>query len=181
MGRPTVPAARRFRRAAAPVSALFAFLAFAIAAPSARAGAVDCFPDRVAAYTPGTVSSPPPFNSWQPGMVLGPPGNTNPTNGSLTVLTLGRGGVVVLEFTDNVLVDGPGPDFIVFENPFFCTAAPATAADPWSSFAEPGIVEASEDGVVFHAFPYDAAALAQVTSICSDGALIGALRGLAGL
>src|SRR5262245_55166112 len=104
MGRPTVPAARRFRRAAAPVTALFAFLAVAVA-PLARAGAVDCFPDRVADYTPGPVSSPPPFNSWQPGIVLGPPGNTNPTNGTLTVLTLGRGGRVVLEFTDNVLVD----------------------------------------------------------------------------
>ena len=180
MGRSAVPAARRFRCAAAPIIAVIAL--FASGAHETRAvSAVDCFPDRVANYEPGPVSSPPPFNSWQPGIVLGPPGNTTPTNGTLTVVSLGRGGRIVLEFTDNVLVDGPGPDFIVFENPFFCTAAPPTAADPWSSFAEPGVVEASADGVVFHAFPYDAAALAQVTSICSDGALITALRGLAGL
>ena len=179
MGRPTVPAARRFRRAAAPFTTFVALLASA--ASGATAGAVDCFPDRVALYAPGPVSSPPPFNSWQPGIVLGPPGNTTPTNGTLTVVSLGRGGRIVLEFTDNVIVDGPGPDFVVLENPFFCTAAPLTAADSWSSFAEPGIVEASEDGVVFHAFPYDPDALAQVTSICSDRAVIAALRGLAGL
>ena len=177
MGRPTAPAARRLRRAAAPI----ATLVLGASAGPLRAGAVDCFPDRVALYAPGPVASPPPFNSWQPGIVLGPPGNTNPTNGTLTVVALGRGGSIVVEFTDNVVVDGPGPDFIVFENPFFCTAAPATPADPWSSFAEPGIVEASEDGVVFHAFPYDTAALAQVISICSDRAVIAALRGLAGL
>ncbi|HEV8201644.1 MAG TPA: hypothetical protein VGS03_16640 [Candidatus Polarisedimenticolia bacterium] len=178
MDSPFAPRPRRtgLARAAAPAVAVFA-----LAVVPAVADPVDCFPDRVALYTPGTVSSPPPFGSWQPGIVLGPPGNTTPTNGTLTVMSLGRGGRVVLEFTDNVLVDSPGPDFIVFENPFFCTAAPLTAADPWSSFAEPGIVEASDDGVTFHAFPYDAAALAQVTTICTDGSLIAALHGLAGL
>ena len=155
--------------------------ALALAVAPAAAEPVDCFPDRVALYAPGPVSSPPPFNSWQPGIVLGPPGNTTPTNGTLTVMSLGRGGSVVVEFTDNAVVDGPGPDFIVFENPFFCTAAPATASDPWSSFAEPGSVAASDDGVVFHTFPYDAAALSQVTSLCSDRSVIAALDGLAGL
>jgi hypothetical protein len=170
-----VPSAGRSRAAAL----LFALLAVAV--PSAFAEPVDCFPDRVALYAPGPVSSPPPFNSWQPGIVLGPPGNATPTTGTLTVMSLGRGGSVVVEFTDNAVVDGPGPDFIVFENPFFCTAPPATASDPWSSFAEPGRVEASDDGVTFHPFPFDAAALSQVTSICSDRALIAALHGMAGL
>jgi hypothetical protein len=172
------PAVRMLRLvvvSAAPLLAALGLTAAAAAEP------VDCFPDRVALYLPGPVSSPPPFNSWQPGIVLGPPGNTTPTNGTLTVMSLGRGGSVVVEFTDNAVVDGPGPDFIVFENPFFCTAAPVTASDPWSSFAEPGIVAASDDGIVFHTFPYDAAALSQVTSICSDRSLIAALHGLAGL
>jgi hypothetical protein len=175
----TVSALRAAASALAP-----AFAALVVLAPAvvpARADPVDCFPDRVALYAPGPVSSPPPFNSWQPGIVLGPPGNSTPTNGTLTVVSLGRGGRIVVEFTDNAVVDGPGPDFIVFENPFFCTAAPVTAADPWSSFAEPGLVEASNDGVEFHAFPYDAGALAQVTSICTDRSLIAALHGLAGL
>ena len=166
------------RRAAVPI--LAALLAAAPAA--ARAGvATDCFPDRVVSLALGTVASPPAFNSWQPGIVLGPPGNTTPTNGSLTVLSLGHGGSIVLEFGDNAIVDGPGPDFIVFENAFFCTAPPATAADPWSVFAEPGIVEASDDGITWHLFPYDAAALSQVTTLCSDRSLIERLRGLFGI
>jgi len=150
--------------------------------PGARAEAVtDCFPDRVVALTLGAVSAPPAFNSWQPGIVLGPPGNATPTTGSLTVLSLGHGGSIVIEFADNEIVDGPGPDFIVFENPFFCSAVPASSADPWSVFAEPGIVEASEDGIVYHTFPYDAAALAQLTTSCTDRSLLDRLRGLAGL
>jgi hypothetical protein len=151
-------------------------------AREARAGAgTDCFPDRIAALVLGTVSSPPPYNSWQPGIVLGPPGNATPTTGSLTVLSLGHGGTITLEFTDNEIVDRPGPDFIVFENPFFCTAPPATASDPWSVFAEPGFVEVSDDGVNFVRFPYDAAALSQVTTLCTDGAVIDALAGMAGI
>jgi hypothetical protein len=97
----------------------------------------DCFPDRVVVYAVGTISSPPAFNSWQPGIVLGPPGNATPTTGSLTVLSLGHGGSITLAFTDNEIVDGPGPDFIVFENPFFCTAPPLTAADPWAPSPSP--------------------------------------------
>lgn len=177
--RAIVPTVRRSAVVLRSACAAAALLALAVS--PLHAEPVDCFPDRVALYAPGTVSSPPAFDSWQPGIVLGPPGNSTPTSGSLTVLSLGRGGRVVLEFTDNAIVDGPGPDFIVFENPFFCTAAPATASDPWSSFAEPGIVEVSDDGVTFTAFPYDPAALAQVTTICSDRSLIAALHGLAGL
>jgi hypothetical protein len=145
------------------------------------APASDCFADRVAAFQPGVTSSPPLFNSWQPGILLGPPGNATPTTGSLSVLSLGRGGSLVLEFTDNEIVDGPGPDFVVHENGFFCTAVPQQESDPWSVFAEPGIVEASEDGVVFHRFPYDEAALAQVVSQCSDKGLLARLIGLMGI
>jgi len=171
------------RTAAVPTLFLPVFVVFVSACPAAaRAGvATDCFPDRAVTLAIGTVASPPAFNSWQPGIVLGPPGNTTPTNGTLTVLSLGHGGSVVLEFSDNEIVDGPGPDFIVFENAFFCSAPPATGADPWSVFAEPGIVEASEDGIAWHLFPYDDAALAQVTTLCSDQALIGQLHGLFGI
>jgi hypothetical protein len=161
--------------------AAVAALALLLPAPARSQATSDCFPDRVAALSIGTVSAPPAYGSWQPGIVLGPPGNTTPTNGSLTVMSLGVGGSVTLEFTDNEIVDGPGPDFIVFENPFFCTAPPTTPSDPWSVFAEPGFVEASEDGIVFKRFPYDAAALAQVTTFCTDGALVGQLIGLAGI
>ncbi|HYV84481.1 MAG TPA: hypothetical protein VFB49_01085 [Patescibacteria group bacterium] len=166
-------------RCAAPL----ACVALALASFSSAAAGVgsDCFPDRIVVYAVGSISAPPAFNSWQPGIVLGPPGNATPTTGSLTVLSLGHGGSITLGFTDNEILDGPGPDFVVFENPFFCSAVPAGAADPWSVFAEPGVVEASDDGVTFHAFPYSAAALAQVVTSCSDRALVAQLQGLAGL
>ena len=153
----------------------------AFAAPISPALTSDCFPDRVASYVPGFVSAPPAFNSWQPGIVLGPPGDATPTSGSLTVVSLGHGGTIVLEFTDNAIVDGPGPDFVVFENPFFCTQAPVTAGDPYSVLAEPGIVAVSEDGITFHTFPFDATALAEVVNLCSDDELLGRLNGLMGL
>lgn len=170
------PAGRRTCQALAIHLAILA-----CAASLCPAEASDCFPDRVVSYAPGFVSAPPAFNSWQPGIVLGPPGDATPTSGSLTVLSLGHGGTIVLEFTDNTIVDGPGPDLIIFENPFFCSQAPLTAADPYSVLAEPGIVEASADGITFHAFPFDAAALAEVVNLCSDRELLGRLNGLMGL
>ncbi|HXH28981.1 MAG TPA: hypothetical protein VNL37_08045, partial [Candidatus Polarisedimenticolia bacterium] len=166
------------RRIAAAALALLPCLI----SPSLRAqDTTDCFPDRVASFVPGTYSALPGFNTWQPGIVLGPPGDATPSSGSLRVMSLGNGGSIVLEFTDNEIVDGPGFDFILFENPFFCTAPPAAAGNPYSVVAEPGIVAASEDGVDFRTFPYDAQALAQVTTLCTDGTLIDRLRGLMGL
>ncbi len=154
----------------------------AAASSSLRADATtDCFADRVASFRDGTVSSPPGTNTWQPGITLGPPGDATPSSGSLSVMSLGHGGQIVMEFTDNSIVDGPGPDFIVFENPFFCTAPPLTAADDFSVNAEPGIVEVSDDGVNYVMFPYDATALSQVVSLCTDKTLLLQLIGLMGI
>ncbi len=163
------------------IAGLAVALAIAVPAPARAQATSDCFPDRVAALSIGAVASPPATNSWQPGILLGPPGSATPTTGSLSVMSLGHGGSVVLEFTDNVIIDGPGPDLVVFENAFFCTSPPATAADPYSVFAEPGIVAVSEDGTDYRTFPYDAAALAQVTTLCTDRSLIGQLHGLLGI
>jgi hypothetical protein len=173
---------RAGRRAASlPAALLFApALVLCHAAAHAQPHS-DCFADRVADFQPGETSSPPLFNSWQPGILFGPPGDATPTTGSLSVMSLGRGGSIVLEFTDNEIVDGPGPDFILFENPFFCTSVPESESDPWSVFAEPGLVAASEDGVTFHAFPHEAGALAEVVSQCSDKTLLERLIGLMGI
>jgi len=175
------PAVTR-RRVGRSFAAILVCLFIALRGSPARAQATsDCFPDRIVSFVPGSVSSPPAFNTWQPGIVLGPPGSATPTTGSLAVMSVGHGGTITLEFTDNEIVDGPGPDLIVFENPFFCTSVPASDADPYSVFAEPGIVEVSEDGVTFMRFPFDASALAQVTSLCTDKALLGRLIGLFGI
>ena len=69
------------------------------------------FADRVVSFEAGT-----PAAKWDkysdPALALGPP---DYVRDSATYTTLGCGGVLVLEFTDNALVDGHGPDLHVFE------------------------------------------------------------------
>lgn len=83
-----------------------------------------------------------------PEVVLGPPQPAAANMGSLDVLSLGCGGAITLYFDEPALVDGPGPDFIVFENPI-----PAGAG----TFAEPARVLVSADGRDWRAFPCDPA------------------------
>jgi hypothetical protein len=84
-----------------------------------------------------------------PGIVLGPPKGLGDENqGSLDVATLGNGGSITLGFAPSAIVDGPGPDFIVFENPFY-----VDGTDPPQPFAELGTVEVSDDGQNFQGFP----------------------------
>ena len=75
-----------------------------------------------------------------PDIVLGQPNGAGPKAGSLDVLSLGNGGSVVLAFDDADIVDGPGADFIVFENPF-------------SGWIETGEVSVSLDGETWATFP----------------------------
>ena len=63
---------------------------------------------------------------------------------STDVFSLGANGSVTLEFSDNIIVDGPGVDFIVFENAF--------QNSPAQLFREAGYVEASQDGNTFYRF-----------------------------
>jgi hypothetical protein len=81
-----------------------------------------------------------------PGVIMGPPSGGGCCKGSLNVLSLGEGGSIVVEL-GQVIVDKPGPDFIVFENPF------NIGGDPKNPFAEPGTVEVSADGLTWFGFP----------------------------
>ena len=56
------------------------------------------------------------------------------------MLSLGKEGHVDLEFTDFAAFDGPGVDFLVFENQF-------------GGFVETGFVSVSDDGVSGTNFP----------------------------
>ncbi len=85
-----------------------------------------------------------------PGVVLGPPSGRGELQGTLDVLSLGKGGSIVLAFGALGVVDGEGADFVVFENPFW------PGGDPTLVFAEPGEVSVSEDGSEWHAFECDA-------------------------
>jgi hypothetical protein len=86
-----------------------------------------------------------------PDIVLGPPQGAGQLKASKHVLSLGQEGSITLEFVDNEVIDGKGPDFIVFENPFL--AAPGD--DPDFGFFELAKVEVSFDGENWAEFPYD--------------------------
>ena len=87
-----------------------------------------------------------------PDIVLGPPKGLGDAQASLDVASLGNGGTITLGFAPSSIVDGPGPDFIVFENPFYI------GGDSSKPFAELATVEVSEDGLNFQAFPCTATA-----------------------
>lgn len=100
----------------------------------------DPFADAVVAFLPGDGAGH--GEGGLPGVVLGPPQGYGDAAGSLDVLSLGFEGEIVLEFFDLRLVDGPGVDLLVFEN-------------PWVGWFETGFVAVSDDGVSWHEFPCD--------------------------
>lgn len=92
--------------------------------------------------------------SYYPENILGPPDPTatpsSPAFGESNLLTLGKNGWVVLEFTDNSIVNEQGADFSVFEN----------VLDTGSGyFQECAFVEVSQDGQYWIHFPWDAETL----------------------
>lgn len=128
-----------------------------------RIEASDPWADEVVAFHPGQ-----PWNrsgyDFFPDNVLGPPdpdqniNMSNSSNDPAELLSLGHGGDITLAFTDNVIVDGPGPDFIVFENVFM---------NLWTGqpFMEAARLEVSQDGVTFVAFPFDTLALTGLAGV----------------
>ena len=111
----------------------------------ARVGAEPCV-DAVVDFVAGTNGG---FQEeLLPDIVLGPPFGLGVSDGSLDVASLGDGGSITVAFEDNVIVDGPGVDFTIFENPFGDGVTEAT-------FIEVGIVSVSADGQTFVEMPYD--------------------------
>ena len=102
----------------------------------------DRFVTRVVSFTPGDCAG---FGATSmPDVVKGPPVGGGAGAGGLDVVSLGEKGEIVLSFEPNAIVDGPGADFIVFENPFVDNGVPN---------AEPGEVSVSGDGVTWRPFP----------------------------
>jgi hypothetical protein len=165
---------------------LVALVVFGPAVAAERSQPVDCLPDRVVVFEPVAPNPAALFGAaFAPGIVLGPPGDSEAFAGSSSVLTLGFTGSVLLGFDDIVIENRPGPDFLVFENPFFRFPVPASANDDYRIFAEPGRVEVSADGLHWETFPYDPAALQDASELPAGGdvdpTLYAALTGLAGL
>jgi hypothetical protein len=90
--------------------------------------------------------------SAMPNVVYGPPVGGGALAGSLDVVSLGFKGEIVLGFGANAIVDGPGIDFIVFENPFWA------GGDMNKPTAELGEVSVSDDGVTWKTFACTAGA-----------------------
>ncbi|MCS6900881.1 MAG: cell surface protein [Myxococcales bacterium] len=83
-----------------------------------------------------------------PDVVLGPPEGGGETQGSLDVVSLGSEGEIVLRLGVDA-IDEPGPDLLVFENPFF------VGGDPEKVWKELGEVSVSEDGETWATFTCD--------------------------
>ena len=70
--------------------------------------------DALVSFTPG---DPAARRSRDPNAALGEPDyqGTDDAADEATYVSLGHGGELILEFTDNLLVDGEGPDLAIFE------------------------------------------------------------------
>ena len=108
----------------------------------------DVYADAIVSFEPGDAAGY--GQELMPDVVLGAPAGGGSDAGGLDVLSLGDRGVIVIEFVDLVAVDGPGPDILVFENPF-------------PGWLETGIVSASADGDTWYTWPCDA----QTTDGCA--------------
>ncbi len=97
----------------------------------------------VVSFTPGAGAG---FGADRlPDIVQGPPDGGKTSEGSLSVLSLGIGGELIVRLGCEVK-DGDGVDFVVAENPFLVGATGA-------AFVEPAEVAVSLDGTDFTAFP----------------------------
>ncbi len=112
----------------------------------------DLWADAVVTFTPGTGAG---FGqNFFPHNVLGPPDPDptltpfNPSFKPQELLALGHGGEIILEFTDNVIVNGEGVDFTVFENVFYFLGTE-------TPFIEAALVAVSMDGQNWVEFPWD--------------------------
>lgn len=107
------------------------------------------FVDRIVVFKPGEGAGY--GQDQQPKIVLGPPKGGGKLAPSDDVLSLGKGGQITLEFVDNEVIDGPGPDLLIFENAFLR----APGDDPTNGFFELARVEVSFDGKEWKEFPFD--------------------------
>lgn len=105
-------------------------------------------------FTPGTNAG---FGAdYFPEIIYNEPLGNGDTHGSLDVLSLGRNGTITFGFGGNSIVNGTGPDFTIFENPF------RIGGDPNLVYRELGEVSVSLDGKTWLTFPCDAEAIPPV-------------------
>ena len=103
-------------------------------------------------------------SDYLPESVLGLPDTTGRRDVAATdpkqILSLGLGGEIVLDFGNRLVIDRPGPDLVIFENPFVYTLGGNERV-----YAEPGEVSVSRDGVEWVPFPFDSLTLAGAAGV----------------
>lgn len=115
-----------------PIAGIF------LAISSAQAGGL--LPDAVVEFVPGTGAG---FGStfFPQNVLTGPDGGLNPPNepsdSESNLLSLGNGGSILLEWSGDVILDGPGADFTIFENTLL-------TLDTGIPFIETGIIEVGQ-------------------------------------
>lgn len=143
----------------------------ALSATAATAAVVrtqSSFATKVHAYLPGPGVG---VGFDDPTKALGPPNGAGRTSGSLDVVSLGASGSLTIGF-DRPLTNGPGADFIVFENAFIVGLE-------IECYAEVAFVEVSSNGVDFARF--ETSYVGPATAIGPYGALLpGTWGGVAG-
>lgn len=111
--------------------------------------------DTVRLFTPGTMQFVGQGPAFFPKNIFGIPDErataSVPTTDPRALCSIGLDGAIEIGFRDVIIVDGPGPDFTVFENVF-------TYADG-KRFVEPARVDVSSDGVFWTSFPFDSTTL----------------------
>ncbi len=117
---------------------------FLVAGASAPVWGAQFFASQVINTVVGTNQ---PIAFSDPSQALGGPSGAGSYEGSFDVYKLGNGGSITLGFSGGAITDAPGPDFIVFANPFY------VSGNPNADYAELSFVEVSTDGVHFVRFP----------------------------
>ncbi len=135
------------------------FFWLVISIPELTAQKADPWADAMFLFEPGSGQNSGQGSDYFPQNIHGPPdsmatqltGSADPAE----IASIGLGGRIILQFTDNLIFDGPGPDFTVFENVFLHQQGPKAGLP----FAEPAQVAVSTDGITFYAFPFDSLTL----------------------
>ncbi|MBI2794334.1 MAG: hypothetical protein HYX66_06780 [Ignavibacteria bacterium] len=107
--------------------------------------------DTVLAFIPGSGQNAGQGPAFFPQNVFGPPDTTAsetiPATDPRSVCSIGLGGVIEVGFSGYAIEDGPGVDFIVYENAFRYLNNKV--------YAEPARISVSTDNVAWYDFPYD--------------------------
>ena len=108
--------------------------------------------NHVFSFTPGELQFLGQGEEFYPANIFGIPSRIASENVAEAteseVLSIGLGGEIIVGNSDNLIVDGEGADFTVFENVF---------RNPVNGllFKEPAIISVSRDGINYKEFPYD--------------------------